>query len=186
MEQSSSCEANRFAACPEIPHILWNPKFHCHMPRCQSPVPILSQLYLPHNPTFHSLKIHLNIIFPSTPGPSKWIFSLRCPHQNPVHASPPPIRATFPTHLILLNFITRTILGEAYGSLSSSLCSFLHSLVAPSLLGPDILNTLFSYTLSLRSSLYVSDQVSHPYKTTGKIIIMNILIDNFLVIKLAR
>jgi len=34
-----------------------------------------------------------------------------------------------------------------------------------------ILNTLFSNTLSLCSSLNVSDQVSHPYKKTGKIII---------------
>jgi hypothetical protein len=39
-----------------------------------------------------------------------------------------------------------------------------------SLLGPNILlNTLFSNTLSLRSSLNVSDQISHPYKTTGKV-----------------
>ena len=38
-------------------------------------------------------------------------------------------RATFPTHLILLDFITRTILGANYASLSSSLCHFLHSLV---------------------------------------------------------
>jgi hypothetical protein len=30
-----------------------------------------------------------------------------------------------------------------------------------------LLNTLFSNTLSLCSSLNVSDQVSHPYKTTG-------------------
>jgi len=37
------------------------------------------------------------------------------------------------------------------------------------LLGPNILiSTLFSSTLSLRSSHNVSDQVSHPYKTTGK------------------
>jgi hypothetical protein len=41
--------------------------------------------------------------------------------QNPVHSSPLPIRATCPTHLILLDFITRTILGEQYRSLSSTL-----------------------------------------------------------------
>jgi len=46
-----------------------------------------------------------------------------------------------------------------------------------SLLGPNIfLNTMFSNTLSFLSPLNVSDQVSHPYKTTGKIIVLYILI----------
>jgi hypothetical protein len=68
-------------------------------------------------------------------------------------------------------------LGEEYRSLRSSLCSFLHSLVTSSLLGPNILlNTLLSNTLSLLSTLNGSDQVSHPYKTTGKIIFLYILI----------
>jgi len=35
-----------------------------------------------------------------------------------------PLRATCPAYLILLNFMTQTILGEEYRSLSSSLCSF--------------------------------------------------------------
>jgi hypothetical protein len=40
------------------------------------------------------------------------------------------------------------------------------------LLGQNILlKTLFSNTLSLCSSLNVKDQVSHPYKTTGRIIL---------------
>jgi hypothetical protein len=38
-----------------------------------------------------------------------------------------PIPATCSTHAILLDFITRTIWGEEYRLLSSSLCSFLHS-----------------------------------------------------------
>ena len=46
-----------------------------------------------------------------------------------------PIHATRPAHLILLEFITRTILDKGYGSLSSLLCSFLHSPVISSLLG---------------------------------------------------
>ena len=60
-----------------------------------------------------------------------------------------PIRATCPAHLILLDFITRTILGEQYKSFSSSLCNLLHSPVTSSLLGPNILlNTMFCNTLS--------------------------------------
>jgi len=77
---------------------------------------------------------------------------------------------------ILLDLITRTVLGKKYSSLSSSLCSFLHSLDTSVLLSPNIPNTLSSNTLSLRSSLNASDQVSHPYKTTVKIIVLYILI----------
>ena len=81
-----------------------------------------------------------------------------------------PIHATLPAHLIHLDFITRTILGEEYKSFSSLLCGLLHSPVTLSLLGPNILlNTMFSNTLTFLSSRNVNDQVSHPYKTTGKI-----------------
>ena len=68
-----------------------------------------------------------------------------------------PIRATFPAHLILLDFITRTILGE-YRSFSSLLCNLLHSAVTLCLLGPNILlNTMFSTSLNFLSSLSISD-----------------------------
>ena len=81
-----------------------------------------------------------------------------------------PIRATCYPHLVLLEFITRPILGEEYRSLSYSLCSFLQSPVNASLLGPNFLhNTLFSNTLSLRSSLNVRDQLSHPHKKKRQI-----------------
>jgi hypothetical protein len=68
--------------------------------------------------------------------------------------------------------ITPTILCEQYRSLSYSLCSFLQSPVTSSLCQNILLSTLLSSTLSLRSSLNVSDQVSHPNKTTGKIIVL--------------
>jgi len=56
-----------------------------------------------------------------------------------IQLSSPPICATCPAHLILPDLIARTILGEEYRSLNSSLCCFLHSPVTSSLLGPNIL-----------------------------------------------
>ena len=123
-------------------------------------------------PPSHVLKIQLHIILPSTPGSSEWSLSFRFPHQN-LYALLSPIRAECPAHLILPYLIIRVIFGEENRSLSSSSCGFLHSPVILSVLSPNILlNTLFSNALSLRSSLNVSDQVSRPYKTTGKIIIL--------------
>jgi len=123
-------------------------------------------------PPTHFLKIHLNIILSSTPGSSKWPLSFSFPYQNSVYTFPLPLTCYIP-RTSLLNLITWTIFGEEYRSFSSSLCSFLHSPVTSSHLDPNIfLSTLFSNTLSLRSSLSVSDQVSHPYRTTGKIIIL--------------
>jgi len=85
------------------------------LPHSQMPttVHILNQLDPVHTPTPQFLEIQLNIILPSTTGSPKRSLSLRFPHQNPVYASLlSPIRATCPSHLILLDFITRTIMGE--------------------------------------------------------------------------
>ena len=126
----------------------------------------------------HFLKIHLNNILPSMLRSSKLCLSIRLPHHNPVCTSPlhSTIRITCATHHILLDLITQRIFGEKYKSLCSLLCSFLHSFVTSSLLGPNILlSTLFSNTLNLHSSLNLNDQVSYPYQATGNIIILYIL-----------
>ena len=133
----------------------------------------------------HFLKIYLNIILPSMPVYSMWPHSLRFPHQNPEYVFPRLHTCYMHRLSIFPDFITRIILLEQYRSLRSSICSFLHSPVTSSFLGPNILlSTPFSNTLSLRSSLSASDQISHPYKTTGKIRVLYILIFKFLDIKL--
>ena len=47
-------------------------------------------------PSPHFLKIHLNIILPSTPGFSKWSLFLRFPHQNLVYTFPLPHTCCMP------------------------------------------------------------------------------------------
>ena len=174
MVQSPSWEANWFAASQEIPHISQNLKVHYRTHKRPPPVCILGQPNLVHIPTSHLLEIHPNIIhlhlgLPSGLPPSSF-------HSKTLYTPlSSPIWATCPAHLILLDFITRTMLGEEYRSFSSSLYSLLHSPVTSSLLGPNILlNTMFSNTLSFLSSRNVNNQVSHPYKTTGKIIVIYI------------
>ena len=137
MVQSSSWEADWFAASQEIPRISRNPKVHYRTHKRPPPISILGQPNPVHIPTSLLLEIHPNIIHPSTPRSPQWSLSLRFPHQDPIHPLSTPIRATCPAHHILLDFITRTILGEEYKSFSSSLCSLLHSPVTSSLLVPN-------------------------------------------------
>jgi len=155
MKQSPSWEANRLAVVKKFPAFYGTRKFITSFTSARQ----LSlswassiQSIPPHSTSWRSILIlssHLSLGFPSglfTSGfHNKTLYAPLLSH----------IRCTCPAHLVL-DFITRTLLGEEYRSLSSSLCSFLHSLVTLSLLGPSILpNTLFWNTLGLRSVGFV-------------------------------
>ena len=112
IERRCSWEANRFSASQEIPRILWNPKVHYRIRNSPPPVPIVSQV----NPVVvspsHFLQIRFHIILPSASFSFKWFLSMRSPHHNLVSTCPVPISATCPASLVLLDLVTRIILGN--------------------------------------------------------------------------
>jgi len=85
MVQSPSWAANWLAASQEIPRISRNPKVHYRTHKRPPHVSILGQPNPVHIPTSHVLKIHPNIIHPSTPRSPHWFPSLRFPQQDPIH-----------------------------------------------------------------------------------------------------
>ena len=123
---------------------------------------------------------------------------ITCPYSEPDQSSPCPhfmswrfililafpLCLGFPSGLLpsgLTPISFFLIWLSEYRSLSSSLYSLLHFPATSSFLGSNILlSSLFSNTLSRRYSLSVFDPVSHPYKTTGKVIILYTLIFIFL------
>jgi hypothetical protein len=88
MERSPPWEADQsLQLVKKFPAFLWDPKVLYRTHKCLPPLPILSLLHpVPTTPS-NVLKIHINIILPSTSGSPHWPLSLWFPHQHPVHPS---------------------------------------------------------------------------------------------------
>ena len=89
MEQSPSREASSSSTSQEIPRILLSPKVSLQHSQDPFTYPILSQINPVHISPTHFLKIHFNIIIPSTPRSSKCYPSLRHPPKPCMHRSSP-------------------------------------------------------------------------------------------------
>jgi hypothetical protein len=111
-------------------------------------------------------------LFPSG-FPAKELYAFLLSHTH-THTH---ICATWPAHLILIYLIILIIIGEEYKSRRSSLLNFLHSLFTSSLFG--LPQHPVSNILSPCFSLKFRDQITHPHRTTGKIIVLYILIFTF-------
>jgi len=158
----------------KIPLILWDPKNQNHVdiyPAWRMSL-VTTRLI---EPTPYN-RIHFNIIFSYAQRIATWPLTGLCTKSVVAfllsilsHA----FCKAHPSHRPLCENPNIT----KYKSRSSSLYSRLHSPVTSPLLGPNtFLSTLFSNTISPCSAVNVKRQVSHPYKTTDKIKVLNILI----------
>jgi len=169
MEQSHSWEANSHSANQEIPRLSWNMKVYCHVHNSLPSIPNLGHMHPVHTLTTYFPQIHSNIILPPTLRTSKLSLPFRFFYQNFVCIS-------HLTHVCYMPHPCRSPwLDHPNNSWSVQLMKLLimQPPVISSLLHPHILlSTQFSNTINLCSSLSMRNQVSHPYKTTGNIILL--------------
>jgi hypothetical protein len=134
LQHSPSWEANQCAASQHLPAYRVTRRLiatftsarHLFLPSANSKqsIPLNLTYWKSALILFSNLRLGLSIgLFP--PG-----------FHNKALYTPPPISAKCLTDHILNFAITRTILGEKYRTLSSSLCSFLHCPLTSSLLSP--------------------------------------------------
>jgi hypothetical protein len=112
--------------------------------------------------------VRFNIILSFTPGSYKWLSFQVSPSQILGAFIFSLILGTSIDHLILFDFVI--IFGEEQKLLSSlfsvASCYFLLRLKCS-------LQPLFSNTINLLFSINVRDNISHPHKTTGKMLFVS-------------
>jgi len=108
-----------------------------------------------------AFNIHFNTVLQYMPKPSIGVF-LPCFTRKHLCSSILPRCATCSNHQVLLDLRTGIISGEAYKSCNTSTNEFLHLAVTSSFLRT---NTFHPNTLSLCSSLNVTEQVSKPIQS---------------------
>jgi hypothetical protein len=110
-------------------------------------------------------------------------FPLAFPRKPYIYIFPPPLISVCTiclAHLILLGLIILIIFGK------SRSCEAPHYAVSSKLLFNNFRSKyspkhpVFRYSQSALVPLNVRDRVSHPYETTGKIIVLSILVYTFI------
>ena len=163
-----------------MPRFSWNPKVHYGVYKCPPLVLILSWIIPGHVPPPNPISWRpIFLLFSHLClGLRKWSFPLRFSHQSPVHTSP----------LTNLCYITRPSHSSRlyqpnniwWGGVRNSRPLIMQFSPLPYYFVP--LRPKYSpqhlilKNLSRRFSTTVRGQVSHPYKTTRKIIVLYILI----------
>jgi len=148
---------------------LWNSKVLHRVHKSPPLYNILNQpnSFRPIDPCLH--KDELNVFLPPMPRSYQWSPDFGPPNQKPVNTSPLSYashmsRSPQPPSFNHANNIRWRIQAMKFINVQFSP----RSVFVPSGLNI-LLNTLFSKTFSLHSSLKVRDKISHPYSTTGKL-----------------